>query len=129
MKSATSKHPWQNVIFAILVMGTLTAGCAAHQPQSPGQKGYGQLAAEPPHQVLEQAKKAARPGPPPFVEHMAPLSKAVVQDDKLYSLAFENARLGEVITALTGPLEERRGLTLREMPDLAQFVGEVFGAG
>jgi MSHA type pilus biogenesis protein MshL len=101
MKSATSKHPWQNVIFAILVMGTLTAGCAAHQPQSPGQKGYGQLAAEPPHQILEQTKKAARPGPPPFVEHMAPLSKAVVQDDKLYSLAFENARLGEVITALT----------------------------
>ena len=101
MKSATSKHPWLNVFFAILVMGTLTAGCAAHQPRSPGQNGYGQLAAEPPHQILEQTKKAARPGPPPFVEHMAPLSKAVVQDDKLYSLAFENARLGEVITALT----------------------------
>ena len=101
MKSNRPDRQWRNVVFAIVVIATMTGGCATPQPQSPGQKGYGDLEADPPHQVLAQAKKAARPGPPPFTEHMAPLAKEIALDDTLYSLAFENARLGEVITALT----------------------------
>jgi MSHA type pilus biogenesis protein MshL len=101
MKSDKPYRQWRNIVCAIVVLATMTGGCATHDPQSPGQKGYGDLFADPPHKVIAQAKKTARPGPPPFTEHMAPLAKEIAPDDTLYSLTFENARLGEVITALT----------------------------
>jgi MSHA type pilus biogenesis protein MshL len=100
MKPDKPYLPWQNIAITLLVIATMTVGCATPQPQPPDQKGYGNLEADPPHQILAQAKKAALPGSPPFTEHMAPLAKEIAQDDTLYSLAFENARLGEVITAL-----------------------------
>ena len=105
MKPYTPYRQLRKIALAILVMATVTGGCATPQPQSPGQTDFGTGDARAPRQILNRAKKAARPGPPPFTEHMAPLAREIEQDDKLYSLVFENARLGEIITAMTQDAE------------------------
>ena len=89
------------ILFVLLITAALMGGCAAHQPQTPEAFTQAVPNQEKPSRLLAEAKKAARPGPPPFTEQMAPLTKALDQDGHLYSLTFENAGLGEILTALT----------------------------
>jgi MSHA type pilus biogenesis protein MshL len=101
MIPAILRPTWCRVVPAVLAAALLAGGCAAHQPQSLGRTDDAAFTPKAPHELLAEAKQAVRPGPPPFSEHMAPLARAIEPDNRLYSLAFENARLGEVLTALT----------------------------
>ena len=101
MKPDRSLGKWRKTALALLAAAVLAGGCAAHRPQSPDQSRFDPSERQPPHALLAEAKRTARPGPPPFEEHMAPLTRAIEPDNQLYSLTFENARLGEVLTALT----------------------------
>jgi len=88
-------------LFVVLITAALMGGCATHRPQPP--KAYPQAVPEQasPGMLLKEAKAAARPGPPPFTEQMAPLAKAIGQEGRLYALTFKKAPLGEILAALT----------------------------
>jgi len=91
---------WCFLMAALLCM-TSASGCAVRQPQPPPATYQSELDQMRPHEHLEQAKQLRRPGPPPFSEQMAPLTKAVDVVPVLYSLVFDKAPLGEVMAALT----------------------------
>lgn len=100
MKRNTPKGQWR-LLLATLAAAVLLGGCATPQPQSPDANIHVSPEEDAPHKVLAAVKKAPRPGPPPFTENMAPLAKGIDPDGRLYSLTFEKARLGEILTALT----------------------------
>jgi type II secretory pathway component GspD/PulD (secretin) len=91
---------WIVGLVAMLCMALL-CGCAARQPQTLPQNGPNELAQLKPQQLLNQAKQRPRPGPPPFSERLAPLTKEVLVAPALYSLTFDKAPLGQVVAALT----------------------------
>ena len=89
----------------VLLCMALGSGCAARQPQSPLVHYPNELDQMRPQEQLNQAKQRPQPGPPPFSEQMAPLTREVVAAPVLYSLVFDKAPLGEVLAALTKDAE------------------------
>jgi MSHA type pilus biogenesis protein MshL len=98
----------------------LLSGCAVRQPQPPPIRQMAELDRIQPHELLARAKQARPPGPPPFSEQMAPISKEISRPPALYSLVFEKARLGDVIAALTKDAEYN--LSIESEVDLARPV-------
>jgi MSHA biogenesis protein MshL len=95
--------PYQKKIMAVVavMMGlTLIGGCAVRQPQSPSPRQMAELEHIVPHKVISDVKQSRQPGPPPFREQMAPLTKDIIQPPKLYTLVFDKAQLGDVIAVL-----------------------------
>lgn len=82
--------------FAVMI-----GGCAITNPQSPKSKPALEAEREEPGTLLARAKDRPRLGPPPFVEQLAPVTKEVKLPTVLYSLVFDKAPLGDVISALT----------------------------
>ena len=50
--------------------------------------------------MLDQQKKKPEPGPPPFSEEMEPVTKGLETEQKLYSMTFQKAPIGDVLNAL-----------------------------
>lgn len=115
-------HKWPQVIVVSLFLAgvSLFYGCATPRPQTPAQKNSQELARMQPKTLLDQAKQRRRPGPPPFTEQMAPLTRGIVRSPKLYSLVFEKAALGDVIAVLTKDSEYN--LSIESEVDLARPV-------
>ncbi len=84
----------------VILMMTI-GGCAVRKPETPRSAQMEVLDQIKPHEMLEAAKQMDKPGPPPFSEQMAPLSKGIVAAPVLYSLVFDKAPLGDVIAAVT----------------------------
>ena len=94
------------VVFCAFILG----GCAIRYPQSPNPEDMGTLDREKPGTLLAQPKAPKHPGPPPFQEKLAPLTKEVAHPPVLYSLVFNKAALGDVIRT-GGPEAIQRVLT------------------
>jgi MSHA biogenesis protein MshL len=103
-------------IIVLMVVG----GCAARKPEPPPSSQMEELDRMQPAKILARAKRSARPGPPPFSEQMAPLSKEIVVPPVLYSLVFDKTALGDVIAALTKDSEYN--LSIESEIDLARTV-------
>lgn len=113
--------PWKIIVWfagltAIILAGP--SGCATPKLQSPGPEKMHPVEQMRPQELLMQAKKPKAPGPPPFSEQMAPLDQKVYTAPKLYSLDFDKAPLGEVISALTK--ESEYNLSIESEVDLAR---------
>jgi len=105
---------------AVILGMTLIVGCAVHRPQTPSATQMAELDRIKPADILTRAKQTRKPGPPPFHEQMAPLSKEIDRPPMLYSLVFEKAPLGEVIAALTKDTEYN--LAVESEVDLSRVV-------
>jgi MSHA biogenesis protein MshL len=53
-----------------------------------------------PRKMLEQQMKRPDPGPPPFSEELEPVTKGLDIEQRLYSITFQNAPVGDVLNAL-----------------------------
>ena len=53
-----------------------------------------------PQKILQSETSFKPPEPPSFSEKMAPVTKGLAEETRLYSLIFENAPLGEIINAI-----------------------------
>ena len=96
-------NPW--LAIGMIFWAFVVNGCATPQPQPPGNSEMAELDALSPRRILEAPKQQPLPGPPPFTEQMAPLSKSIALPPVLYSLVFEKAPLGQVISAITQDLD------------------------
>ena len=54
-----------------------------------------------PEAIIQKEKIIKTPGPPPFSEKLEPVAKGLIKETKLYTLVFNNAPLGAVISAIT----------------------------
>jgi MSHA biogenesis protein MshL len=98
----------------------VAGGCAVRQPQLPTEGQMAELDRIQPQAVLADAKQPRDPGPPPFEQQMAPLTQEITRPPKLYSLVFEKALLGDVITAMTKDSEYN--LSIESEVDLMKAV-------
>jgi MSHA biogenesis protein MshL len=101
MKRQVPRNKRITSIATAVIVSIVLCGCAVRRPEPPPSAQMEELDRMQPRQMLERAKQSRQPGPPPFSEQMAPLSKEVVVPPVLYSLAFDKAPLGDVIAALT----------------------------
>jgi MSHA type pilus biogenesis protein MshL len=85
----------------LLICAVILNGCAIHQPQKPKSKDTVVLEQKQPKEFLARPKVRQRPGLPPFREQLVPVTQKKMRSPILYSLSFEEAPLGAVITALT----------------------------
>ena len=58
------------------------------------------ISSESPAAIIQREKTITPPGPPPFSEKLAPVATGLVEETKLYSMVFDNAPLGAVISAI-----------------------------
>ncbi|MCG6906121.1 MAG: hypothetical protein LJE63_05795 [Desulfobacteraceae bacterium] len=88
-------------LLAMAMLGGVFAvgGCSVQQPRPVT---LGELESITPRAILAQAKPRLPPGPPPLTEKMAPLTRGLAPEARLYSLVFDRAPLSEVIAALIG---------------------------
>jgi len=117
------QYPRNNCITsatAAIIVLMMLGGCAVRRPEPPPSAQMEALDRLQPRQMLKAAKQGQKPGPPPFSEQMAPLSKEIVAAPALYSLVFDKAPLGDVIAALTRDSENN--LSIETEVDLAKSV-------
>ncbi len=84
--------------FAVCALFSVAMGCSVHEPRPVTEK---DLDAIHPSEILQKEKRIKPPGPPTFSEKVEPVAKGLLEDTKLYSLVFENAPLGSVVSAIT----------------------------
>lgn len=101
----------------IIIISLFIAGCSISKPREVKQKGIEDIQ---PKSIIEGEKKIKPPGPPPFSEKLKPLVKAPKEEVKLFTLTFDNAPLGEVISALTK--ESDLNLTIDSDVDLSKGI-------
>jgi len=77
---------------------SFVVGCSVHEPRPVTEKDLDEIH---PKEILQKEKRTKPLGPPSFAEKMDPAAKGLVEDTKLYSLVFENAPLGSVVSAIT----------------------------
>jgi len=92
------------VFLAVCVLLGLGVGCSAPVtgPRPVVQDDLEAMQkAEPSDMLAEEMNKLrAVPGPPPFTEKLEPVKDEILEETKLFSLFFEEAPLGEVLSAL-----------------------------
>ena len=88
----------KKLILGIIIFSLSLTGCSISRPREVNQKGMGQVR---PGSIIQREKEIRHPGPPPFSEKLKPMIKTPKEEVKLFTLTFENAPLGEVISALT----------------------------
>ncbi|MFC1826137.1 type II secretion system protein GspD [Thermodesulfobacteriota bacterium] len=87
-----------SILFILIIFFILLVGCALPEPQPVKNK---EMDGMDPGAILRKAKRISPPGPPPFSEKLAPVTKGLEQETKLFTLVFNNAPLGEVVRAIT----------------------------
>ena len=92
-------------VVGILFWSFIFYACATLQPQAPDKSEMAELDTLSPRRILEEPKQRPLPGPPPFTEQMAPLTKSITRSPVLYTLLFEKAPLGQVVSAITQDLD------------------------
>ena len=107
-------------VVAVLFLLVITSGCAARRPQLPPAGQMSELDRIHPRAILSDVKRQPKPGPPPFEERMAPITKGITQPPRLFSLVFNKAPLGDVIAALTK--DSVHNLSIESEIDLARPV-------
>ncbi len=100
MKVTMKISPNMVILALLFVMGSIV-GCATPAPKEIAKRDTSELIQMQPKELLNQAKERRLPGPPPFTEQMAPLTKEIKRPTRLYTLTFDQAPLGEVIAVLT----------------------------
>ncbi|MFH1982183.1 MAG: hypothetical protein ABIL58_10070 [Pseudomonadota bacterium] len=105
----------------VLLAGCLllagVTGCAMPEPRPVQDKG---LLSESPEAIIQKEKIINAPGPPPFSEKLAPAATGLVEETKLYTMVFNNAPLGSVISAIT--LDTDLNLTVESEIDLTRAI-------
>jgi MSHA biogenesis protein MshL len=117
LRPCTNTIAWFTAAVIVLMV---SGGCAVRKPEPPPSAQMEELEQMRPGKILAQAKQHRKPGPPPFSEQMAPLSKEIVMPPVLYSLVFDQTALGDVIAALTKDSEYN--LSIEAEIDLARAV-------
>ena len=86
---------------AICIILGLAVGCSvpAAGPRPVGLDDLDEI--EDPNTVLreEMNRLRAAPGPPPFTEKLEPVKDEILEETKLFSLTFDEAPLGDVLSA------------------------------
>jgi len=72
--------------------------CALPEPRPVADMGMDKIH---PEDIIQKEKIIKTPGPPPFSEKLEPVAKGLIKETKLYTLVFNNAPLGAVISAIT----------------------------
>ncbi len=85
-------------LYSLWAIFLISVGCAVPEPRPVTTQ---KLDAMHPAKKLQKEKKATPLGPPTFTEKLAPTAKGLIEDARLYSLIFEAAPLGSVISAIT----------------------------
>ena len=73
-------------------------GCALQEPRPVVDKGMDNIH---PQVILQKEKTIKPPSPPPFSEKLEPVAKGLIKETKLFTLVFDNAPLGGVVSAIT----------------------------
>ncbi len=91
--------PGNRVLFSMIC--ALLVGCSAPLT-GPRPVVQDELKQVNPKEILaeEMNKLRAAPGPPPFTEKLEPVKGEILEETKLFSLFFDEAPLGEVLSAL-----------------------------
>ena len=72
-------------------------GCGLHEPRQVVDEGMDSIH---PRTIIQKEKTIKPPGPPPFSEKIEPVAKGLKEETKLYTLVFNKAPLGEIISAI-----------------------------
>ncbi|MGD8959090.1 MAG: hypothetical protein PVI27_04525, partial [Desulfobacteraceae bacterium] len=100
MKSMSAAGRIRHLLTVAMLGGVLAVGgCSIQQPRTVT---LPELESVNPRAILAEAKPRLPPGPPPLTEKMAPLSRGLTPEARLFSLVFDRAPLSEVIAALIG---------------------------
>ncbi len=93
------KLPCRGLCFFItcMLLGLVPA-CAVHEPRPVVED---ELDTVNPKEIIQREKQAQPLPPPSFSEKTEPVASGLSGETKLYSLVFENAPLGSVISAIT----------------------------
>ena len=107
---------------AILISSVIVLAlfCACSTPDRKNQTGFTPIEMIKPGEMIEQQKKAAEPGPPPFTEELTPVTKGLDTEQKIFSMTFENAPIGSIINALMK--DSDMNLTVESAVDLTKPV-------
>lgn len=84
-------------LVSLLALVNLCLGCSLARPRPVVQKGMDKIR---PETIIQREKRISAPGPPPFSERVGPVTKGLAKEERLYSLSFDNAPLGEVVRAI-----------------------------
>lgn len=90
---------WQRKWVFVMAMTCwicFVTGCA-YTPRKVENKELDEIA---PKAVIEQEKQVLAPSPPDMTEKMAPVTRDVKKDTRIYSMVFSNTPLAEVVKAL-----------------------------
>jgi MSHA biogenesis protein MshL len=120
MKQQEPGNIYMTSAFTAILVLMFLGGCAVRKPEPTSTARMEALDRMQPYKILEDAKESRKPGPPPFSEKMAPLSKEIIVPPVLYSLVFDKAPLGNVIAALTK--DSDYNLSIEAEVDLAKPV-------
>lgn len=80
----------------------LLTGCAIREPRPVSTPS---LENARPSAIIDKEKASKLPGPPPFSETYLPVSKGLVKEPKLFSLIFDQVKLGEAISTIVNEIE------------------------
>ena len=106
------RQRWLCISVFILIT---VAGCATPDPHTPS---LSELERIQPKELIKKQTVVKAPEPVPFVEKMEPITKDVVEETRLYSLLFENAALGDILSALLADTEHN--LSIESGVDLSR---------
>jgi MSHA biogenesis protein MshL len=81
-----------------LMLINFILGCALNEPRPVVDKEMENIH---PKAIIQKEKIVKIPGPPPFSEKLEPVAKGLTKETKLFTLVFDNAPLGDVISAIT----------------------------
>jgi MSHA type pilus biogenesis protein MshL len=100
-----------------LCMTLLLTGCAIQEPKPVTTKYLNNAR---PSEILDREKTQLPPGPPPFSETYAPVSRNLVKEPKLFSLVFDQVSLGIAVSAVVS--ESELNLAVDSDVDLSRLV-------
>ena len=85
-------------LFISFLFFNFCIACALPEPRPVVDEGMDKIH---PRAIIQKEKIIEPPGPPPFSEKLEPVAKGLIKETKLYTLVFDNAPLGAVISAIT----------------------------
>jgi MSHA biogenesis protein MshL len=106
------------VLATALILTSFFEGCSIPEPRS-------SLINDPagnikPAELVEKQKEGLEPGPPPFIEELAPVTKGLETEQKLFSMVFPDASIGDVLNALIK--DSDLNLAVEDVVDLTRSV-------
>lgn len=107
-----------NCLLVMTVCSTLLiTGCAIQEPRPVSTQSLEHAG---PAAIINKEKNLQPPGPPPFSETYLPVSRDLVKEPRLFSLVFDQAPFGEVLSTIVS--ETELNLSVDSDIDLSRLV-------